>query len=209
MTTRSRFDFAANKWRAELVALLAALQPECKHCDDEQLDITISCDNDLSKDWRYQTGDNSFSGSCYGQPHWAVGTLGRGDTAAEREALADSLLNDLGDLWAAQPENAGPLALETVERTAPAAWAPYLINGDSSGLEYSDNGAAEIAAADAWLASLADTVEPGGPVGCMSAGFRSTHDAWQFWPYAGECETFQFFAKRDTGHGPAVESKAD
>lgn len=51
--------------------------------------------------------------------------------------------------------------------TAPAHWAPYLFNGDSSGLEYSNTpddlaGDRDIAAADAMIADIG----LGDPVGC-------------------------------------------
>jgi len=36
-----------------------------------ELSITFSIDA-YGKSWAYQTGDNSYTGSCYGHPHWAV-----------------------------------------------------------------------------------------------------------------------------------------
>jgi hypothetical protein len=44
--------------------------------DDEQngLSLTISVD-DNGDNLRWQSGDNSFTGDCYSNPHWAVITL--------------------------------------------------------------------------------------------------------------------------------------
>jgi hypothetical protein len=84
--------------------------------------------------------------------------------------------------------------------TAPGAWASYLINGDASGLEDSEE-----RDADRWLDSLADTVEPGGPVDCRPYGFTRRPDSGGL---ACDAETFYFFAKRDTVHSPATAPAA-
>ena len=34
------------------------------------IQLTVACNNDGG--WSYQTGDNSYSGSAYHYPHWAV-----------------------------------------------------------------------------------------------------------------------------------------
>jgi hypothetical protein len=46
------------------------------------LDLTIAC-NDQGDKWTYQTGDNSFTGSCYSLPHWAVTAVFENTTASE------------------------------------------------------------------------------------------------------------------------------
>ena len=46
------------------------------------IQITIAC-NDSFDDWTYQTGDNSYSGACYGYPCWGVGSLYRDDDPAK------------------------------------------------------------------------------------------------------------------------------
>lgn len=53
--------------------------------------VTVSTDNDASH-WNYQTGDNSYSGGCYGDPHWAVIYLGRRSNSKElAKAACDEL----------------------------------------------------------------------------------------------------------------------
>ena len=44
--------------------------------DTPTMQLTISVNRDCTE-WSYQTGDNSYTGSCYGHPHWAVGYLTR------------------------------------------------------------------------------------------------------------------------------------
>jgi hypothetical protein len=40
----------------------------------EGLDLTVGF-NPKSKEWDYQTGDNSYSGACYFYPLWGVTTI--------------------------------------------------------------------------------------------------------------------------------------
>ena len=42
--------------------------------DKEGLDLTVGY-NPKSKEWDYQTGDNSYSGACYFYPVWGVTTV--------------------------------------------------------------------------------------------------------------------------------------
>lgn len=72
--------------------------------------------------------------------------------------------------------------------TAPACWAPYLINGDDSGLD-----AADIAAADAFVARIG----MGSPVSCEEgeAAFRWHHDAHPECPLGADCEVYVFLAE--------------
>lgn len=93
----------------DLVILLNDLQSEII-CDDYRsvdqdqdlnleeydipaMDITIAT-NDHGNTFAYQTGDNSYSGSCYSQPHWSVNTIYK-DT--DTSVLAKELLNELID----------------------------------------------------------------------------------------------------------------
>ena len=69
---------------------------------------------------------------------------------------------------------------ETIEATAPSAWAPYLVNGDSSGLEAED-----IIAADQFAEWLGGYI-----VSCEDAGFIWHHDARQFCPLGADCSTY-------------------
>lgn len=75
------------------------------------------------------------------------------------------------------------MPIETFEYEAPSFLASYLVNGDASGLEDSEQ-----AACDAWLATL-----PG--QWCVNAeeiGFQSWHHAREFFPYATDCSLYTF-----------------
>lgn len=69
----------------------------------------------------------------------------------------------------------------TFTRTAPSAWASYLINGDASGISEDDK-----AAADAFVAQY------GMPVSCEEAGFIHAHDAYHLMPLGADCERYTF-----------------
>lgn len=80
------------------------------------------------------------------------------------------------------------MKIDTVELTAPSAWASYLLNDDPSGLEDSD-----IAACDAWL----EREGLGAPVSCEDAGFLWRHDARQECPLGADCQTYTFMRRTD------------
>lgn len=44
------------------------------HDNDHELDITFAVNEDLTE-WTYQIGDNSYMGSCYHLPIWAIGII--------------------------------------------------------------------------------------------------------------------------------------
>lgn len=73
--------------------------------------------------------------------------------------------------------------MEIYKFTAPSAWASYLFNGDSSGLEDSD-----IRACDRWI----DRLNLGDPVDCEEAGFLRYHDASYEMNLAADCQTYTF-----------------
>lgn len=73
--------------------------------------------------------------------------------------------------------------MRTETYTAPSHWAPYLINGDASGL---DEG--ERQAADDWIEAMGCGV----PVSCEDAGFCRFHDALEESPYASDCQRYTF-----------------
>ena len=54
---------------------------DCLEDDDPATDVTIATTD--GDEWSYQTGDNSFSGSCYFYQFWGVGYLGRETDCAE------------------------------------------------------------------------------------------------------------------------------
>lgn len=67
---------------------------DCDVYDDAAcISVTIACSDSLD-DWTYQTGDNSFTGSCYHFPYWGVSTLYRD---SDCEALAAELIDDMLD----------------------------------------------------------------------------------------------------------------
>lgn len=72
-------------------------------------------------------------------------------------------------------------AMRLFRLTAPSAWASYLIDGDTSGLD-----AGEQAVIDDWM--KAEGV-PGIPVTCEDAGFCWRHDASRV-SLAGDCQTY-------------------
>lgn len=57
------------------------------------MDLTIACCKD-GKTWNFQTGDNSFTGSCYSLPCWAVTSI-HADT--EPSELIESVIEQLED----------------------------------------------------------------------------------------------------------------
>ena len=63
--------------------------------DDDKpgMQVTVSTNDEMSS-WNYQTGDNSYSGGCYGDPHWAVIYLYRRSNC---RALAIEAVNELAD----------------------------------------------------------------------------------------------------------------
>jgi hypothetical protein len=88
--------------RSDLVRLLKSLKP---HIGDDYratedpddtipaMQITISINDDCDS-WTYQTGDNSYTGSCYHHPYWGVGTLYRRSNSPR---LANELIRDLAE----------------------------------------------------------------------------------------------------------------
>jgi hypothetical protein len=76
------------------------------------------------------------------------------------------------------------MSLDTIEVTAPSAWASYLINDDASGLDDQEQ-----AQCDAWVASLAPHTYA---IDCADAGFRWRHDAHAFCPLGADCQRYTF-----------------
>lgn len=74
------------------------------------------------------------------------------------------------------------MAFEVYKLTAPSSWAPYLINGDDSGLEPAD-----VAASDSWI----EREGLGLPVSCDDAGFIWRHDASRE-ALASDCQEYVF-----------------
>jgi hypothetical protein len=79
-----------------LIALKSDISDDFRASDDPDdtlpgMMVTISTDGEQ---WHYQTGDNSFTGACYGDPHWAVIYLYRRSNSRD---LAREAVNELRD----------------------------------------------------------------------------------------------------------------
>jgi hypothetical protein len=78
------------------------------------------------------------------------------------------------------------MALQVIHATAPSAWASYLINGDSSGIDAED-----IAAADRFVSEVL-----GAPaVDCEDAGFCWNHSASHIMPLGADCQRYAALVK--------------
>lgn len=83
-----------------LVSLKSVIDDDCRCSDDPDdnragIQVTISTDDGSS--WNFQTGDNSFSGACYGDNHWSAVYLYRNSNCME---LARDAVNELKDMVA-------------------------------------------------------------------------------------------------------------
>ena len=83
----------------ELSALVKAVKSDI--CDDYRafdddempgIQLTVAMNDD--KEWNYQTGDNSYMGSCYHFPYWAVVGVYRNSNSVE---LAHEIQAELAD----------------------------------------------------------------------------------------------------------------
>ena len=72
----------------------------CQHCDSgndcenscNTMELTIATDD--GNQWNYQTGDNSYSGGCYGLKHWAYICITADD---KRDDIYTDAIEQLGD----------------------------------------------------------------------------------------------------------------
>ena len=87
--------------RDELIKDLAIVQAEIDddylaYEDDDEpgIQYTLACNDDQSE-YDRQTGDNSYTGSAYMYPHWAVTGIYRDSDLA---GIADDLLDQLANL---------------------------------------------------------------------------------------------------------------
>lgn len=89
--------------KADLVKLLIALKSDIEDdfrvdygCEDDLpgMQVTIGWNHETGE-WSYQTGDNSFMGSAYHYPHWAICYLYRRSNTKE---LARDIRNELLEL---------------------------------------------------------------------------------------------------------------
>lgn len=61
--------------------------------DDNLPGMCVTISTTTGEDWSYQTGDNSYTGGCYGHRHWHVLSLYRRSNCTElaKEAVDDLL----------------------------------------------------------------------------------------------------------------------
>jgi hypothetical protein len=83
----------------DLSALLRSIKGDiCDDCRADEFDdtpgIQVTIGWNTSGDWSYQTGDNSYSGSAYHYPHWAVVSVYRSSNCNE---LARDILSQLSE----------------------------------------------------------------------------------------------------------------
>lgn len=82
------------EWRKLLIALKADIGDDFRadeDCDIPSMCVTVAVDySGATLTWAYQTGDNSYSGGCYGKRHWGI-------VALTRRANCRDLALDLGD----------------------------------------------------------------------------------------------------------------
>jgi hypothetical protein len=62
--------------------------------DDNTPGMQVTVSTSDMQSWNYQTGDNSYSGGCYGDPHWSVIYLYRRSNCVE---LANDAVNELAE----------------------------------------------------------------------------------------------------------------
>lgn len=99
---------AARRFEREIAALLRELKPQIgddyratDDPDDDKPGMCVTVSTTDFSSWSYQTGDNSYTGGCYGHAHWAVIYLYRRSNCCD---LAREAVSELCDLYAqAQP----------------------------------------------------------------------------------------------------------
>lgn len=91
--------------------------------------------------------------------------------------------------------------IKTAVGTAPAHWAPYLINGDASGI--SEDDAKQADAFEEWL-----TGEHGYISGCsLESLFKTYHDARKFGALAADCLTYTaIIPQKELSHRDALDA---
>jgi hypothetical protein len=81
--------------RALLIDLKKQIGDDYRASEEDTMpgmQVTVSTDDGTS--WSYQTGDNSYTGSCYGDAHWSVIYLYRRSNSRE---LAKDAVRELAD----------------------------------------------------------------------------------------------------------------
>jgi len=79
---------------ADLIPTIADDYRATDGLDDDVPGMAVTIASDDCETWTYQTGDNSYSGGCYGYHHWGVGTVYRD---SDPKAVAEDLVEDLAE----------------------------------------------------------------------------------------------------------------
>lgn len=79
--------------QTDLTSLIGVIQGELGAYHLDEMDLTIGWDPKTGE-WSWQTGDNSFTGSAYLYPIWAVGTV---DNETDPTEMADYLIDQLAE----------------------------------------------------------------------------------------------------------------
>jgi hypothetical protein len=88
-----------------LKSIKADIEDDCRAGEfDENPGIEVTVSTEDGRSWNYQTGDNSFSGSCYGDRHWHTTAVYRDSNCYD---LARDCVNELRDLIAEAKETEG------------------------------------------------------------------------------------------------------
>ena len=86
-----------NELIADLKEVQASIDDDYRAFEDDDqpgIQYTLACNDDQSE-YAAQTGDNSYIGSAYSFPHWAVTGVYRD---SDLSGLADELLDQLAEL---------------------------------------------------------------------------------------------------------------
>jgi len=87
--------------KTQLIALKKGIAHDYRASEEDTTPgISVTFSTKDGSNWNYQTGDNSYTGSCYGDPHWSVVSLYRRSNCVQlakeiceelQEAIAQSV----------------------------------------------------------------------------------------------------------------------
>lgn len=115
MTEESRLDEEVKLDLKEWIeSRLKGLRLEAVDCLRDHIELDIRLDefegvcltvstNETGSRWSFQTGDNSFTGGCYGDPHWAVTWIY--PETEDADEVYDDIINQLEERLAEAEED--------------------------------------------------------------------------------------------------------
>ncbi len=102
--SKSEYEKASRKAELRMIREISSLLVSLKgdidddfrasEMDDDVPGMQVTVSTYDMQSWNYQTGDNSYSGGCYGDPHWSVIYLYRRSNCVE---LAKDAVNELAE----------------------------------------------------------------------------------------------------------------